>query len=145
MKLLESLLAMVREALPELPFYGFYEYSVFAQAGDRISGRPTDASLGLPDIEGVPMWRSAGGVKGTLAPGGKVLVGFVNGSPTRPYVAFVHPDATVLTATLAPSVALDLGDGLDPRRVARTSPIPGIGDKAPPPTYEIVHIPPPPI
>ncbi len=79
---------LVRAQLPLTDFHAFYEYGVAGQNGDRLDLRPALAGLGLPDLPGFLPRPGAAGAKATLRPGSKVLVGFANGDPSRPFVAF---------------------------------------------------------
>jgi hypothetical protein len=100
-----ALSALVASVQAEQRFFGAYEYSVAAQNGNRIDANPTDGSLGLPPVTSVPMRFTD---KVTLPVGYRVLVGFVNGQPTRPYVAAGDPDASpelVAIAGTGPAVA----------------------------------------
>jgi hypothetical protein len=79
---------LVRAQLPLTDFHAFYEYSVVGQTGDKLDLRPMLGGLGLPDLPGFLPRPGAAGAKATLAGGSLVLVGFVNGDPSRPFVGF---------------------------------------------------------
>src|ERR1700761_2136022 len=82
--------AFVREMFPNLDYQGFYEYAVYsfdeaAQTGDLQN---TAASSRMPpQLSKVPV-RLEGSGTIVLSAGSTVLVGFQNGDPTQPFIAF---------------------------------------------------------
>lgn len=71
---------------PDRAFRGVTEYRVVTQAGERLNLQPVRASTGMPDLRGVKVSPGLAGAKSTLTPGARVLVTFVDASPTRPLV-----------------------------------------------------------
>jgi hypothetical protein len=102
-RLRSAMSAFVRALDPTRSFFGQYEYRVANQAGNLIDCVPVDSSLGLPSLTGVIMRPSIRGDTSTLPNGTSVLVAFVNGDPTRPFVAGADPNNVPQTVTDAPS------------------------------------------
>lgn len=107
---------LARAALSSAPFAHVYEYRVIQMAvGGYLDLQPTDTSLGLPVLTRVLPRPGVAGSSSTPVPGSIVLVGFVNGSPARPYVAAWaapgDPGAVPLVAALD-GTSVRLGPGL---------------------------------
>ena len=83
-----ALAAVVRELFPDLDYFGLYEYRIVA--GNGATGFKLRSTLAdLPDLAGVtfyPRGAATTTAPGVLQPGDTVLVGFVNGDPTRPCI-----------------------------------------------------------
>ncbi len=67
-------------------FHAVYEYRVAGVSAGYIDAQPSATGLGLPDLASIPMRVGIPGGGGEPVDGSTVLVGFVNGDPTRPYV-----------------------------------------------------------
>jgi hypothetical protein len=102
---------LVRAQLPLTDFHAFYEYLVAGQSGDRLDLRPGLSGLGLPDLPGFLPRPGAAGTKATLQPGSRVLVGFANGDPSRPFAAFYEPPGG--GGFLPVSASLDASDDVE--------------------------------
>lgn len=90
-RLKRSLAAFVREIFPRIEYFGFYQYLVISwndseQKADMVAANPK--ATGLPDLVGIPVRPGLPGSKITLSSGTNVLVGFEDGDPSRPYLAF---------------------------------------------------------
>ena len=120
--------AMIRAELPRLRFLGIYSYTVQAANGSRVDVTPTDTTLGLPSIPGLPISPSILGEGVTGAKVGSIaLVEFVNGDRTRPVV--VSLSAPSSQATVDASGTLALGPGATQVTLAGgTAPIARRGD-----------------
>lgn len=83
-----AIAALVREMFPRLDYYGLYEYQVIAGTG--LSGfELRSTTTAMPDLQGVtfyPRGAATTTAPGVIAVGDNVLVGFVNGDPTRPVI-----------------------------------------------------------
>lgn len=67
--------------------YGrFFEYFVDAMSGDRAE--LVAKSAAVPNLVPCSIWAGVSGYKVKLRPGSSVLVGFREGDPTKPFVAF---------------------------------------------------------
>jgi hypothetical protein len=77
----------VREVFPRVDYYAIYECEVVSQSGDLLDVRPVRAATGMPALSRVVMRPGVAGATATLPARSKVLVGFVDGDPSRPYVA----------------------------------------------------------
>lgn len=73
-------------------YLGVYEYRVVSVELDQIDVQAVDRSLGLDDHRLTYVHPGVPGAKGSPSLGSTVLVGFVNGDRSRPYVAaFASP------------------------------------------------------
>lgn len=95
-RLTGALAELVRQLLPDLRYYGTYEFRVSGQSADRLNVQPVRASIGLPELARVPVSYGVHGWKNMVDPGTIALVTFVNALPTRPVVVGFAPDPTAL-------------------------------------------------
>ncbi len=72
---------------PDRKFRGVVEYRVVTVQGSRLNLQPVRSGLGMPELRRVPAWPGVPGCEGDVVPGSRVLVGFVDSDPSRPYVA----------------------------------------------------------
>jgi hypothetical protein len=115
---LEAFRAILDQLDPDRAFRATWEYRVVTLSGNRVDLQPVLVSTGMPDLQRVPVRPGLAGSKSTLTPGSRVLVGFVNASPSRPVVlSFEDPDGEgflpVLTEIDAETF-VKLGAGLLP-------------------------------
>ncbi len=90
---LSALREIVLSLVPDLKFFGVTEYRVVTRDGKRLNLQPVLVSMGMPDLRRVLVRPGVPGCEADTALGSRVLVGFVNRSPTRPYVAgFEDPE-----------------------------------------------------
>jgi hypothetical protein len=76
------------EALdPDRAFRGVVEYRVVTREGPRLNLQPVRSGLGMPSLRRVPTWPGVPGVEGDVVPGSRVLVGWIDSDPSRPYVS----------------------------------------------------------
>lgn len=101
-RLTSILSAIVKKLIAPTAYHALYEYRVISQSGNLLDLSPADPGRGLPALSAVPMRPGVSGAKATLKDGTSVLVGFVNGDPSRPAVL---------------SYDTAFGDGLDPDEV----------------------------
>lgn len=98
---LESFLAIIEAVDPRRKYRGVTEFRVGALEGERLNLQPVRSSTGMPFLSRVPMWPGVGGSLTTVAIGSRVLVGFIDSDPGRPYVAaFESSDGEGFTPTL---------------------------------------------
>lgn len=91
-RILSALERVAKRALASAPYAHLYEYRVIhVQVGGYMDLQPTDTGLNLPVLPRVKAWPGVGGSSTTPVPGSLVLVGFINGSPARAYVAAWAP------------------------------------------------------
>lgn len=106
---LESFLAILDAVDPRRKYRGVTEHRVGALEGNRLNLQPVRASTGMPFLSRVPMWPGVGGAQTTPALGSRVLVGFIDSDPGRPYVAgYEDVDGEGFVPTL-----IELGGGAD--------------------------------
>lgn len=108
-RLVSELRSLIREDFPSLTFLGLYEYSVQASPGGTVDASPTNTTLPLPSISSIretfPL------MSATLTVGDLILVGFVNGDPTRPTVLSAPPSSTAITiGNVSPAAIARVGD-----------------------------------
>lgn len=85
---------------PARKFRGVTEYRVESLAGKRLNLEPVLKASGMPDLPRVPIRPGVAGCDVTVAEGARVLVGFVNSDPGRPYVAgFEDTDSDTFQST----------------------------------------------
>lgn len=101
-----SIKAFIRENDPRRDYANLYEYNVTAQSGALMNAKPAPSTknleppVDLPDVFGVRMRPSITGGVATYPEGASILVGFVNGDPASPFVAFGDPDLEPDTVTM---------------------------------------------
>lgn len=84
---------LVQKELAPLRFFGRYAYTISSPTGTTIDGAPTDTTLGLPDVQNVPL--TADSLASYTPPsGGTAHIQFVNGDPTQPVCVWTEADST---------------------------------------------------
>lgn len=83
---LESLRALIHQLDPDRSFRGVTEYRVDTLNGSRVNLQPVRVSSGMPELKNVPVRPGVAGCEATLALAARVLVGFVDSDPSRPFV-----------------------------------------------------------
>jgi hypothetical protein len=100
---------------PDRRFRAIYEYRAVSQTAERLNLQPVRVATGMPDLQVVPVRPGIPGARSNVAPGARVLVGFVDSSPARPVViGFEDADGTGFvpqTLTLNASAEIILGAG----------------------------------
>lgn len=100
---------------PDRAFRAFYEYRVVTQSVNRLNLQPVQVSTGMPVLQIVPMRPGIPGANMKPALGSRVLVGFVNGDPGRPFVhSFEDPDGSgfvPLTVSINASTSITFAGG----------------------------------
>jgi hypothetical protein len=96
MSLSDNIIAIVKKLIEPTKYYGFYPYIVDSFAGGRPNLRPVDAKYDAPPLKSADRIPGFTGVEETFPDGTLVLVGFVGGDSSRPFVAFTQP--TIPTA-----------------------------------------------
>jgi hypothetical protein len=94
-RLKSGLLAMVRSAFPKIDFLASYWCRVVAQNPDGTLELFPDNPLQIAGLSNVPIRYGVPGVKATVAPGARVLLGFAGGDPSQPF-ATVWESASLL-------------------------------------------------
>lgn len=107
-RLTQALQGIVAAFTSHTRYLGMYEYEVATAEFEKLSARPTDKALGLPELVGIPLLSPTSGFKAKLAPGVKVLVAFVNGSPSRPVVVSSDASKPALEITLVCTTSLTI-------------------------------------
>lgn len=80
-------LARIFDALdPDRRFRGVYEYRIVSQVAERLNLQPVRVSTGMPDLERVTVRPGVPGTKAMHALGSRVLVAFIDASPSFPVV-----------------------------------------------------------
>lgn len=84
---LAAMRAIFEQLDPDRAYRGVTEYRVTSLSGDRMNLEPVRVSTGMPTLTRVKARPGLPGCKGAPKLGCRVLVGFVEASPARPYVA----------------------------------------------------------
>lgn len=84
---------LVQKEIAPLRFFGRYAYTISNPSSTTIDGAPTDTTLGLPDVQNVPL--AADSLASYTPPsGGTAHVQFVNGDPTQPVCVWTEADSS---------------------------------------------------
>lgn len=98
---LSAFRAIVDQLDPGRKFRGTYEYRIVQQNGNRLDLQVVRVSSTMPDLLRVSVRPGVPGTKATYALGSRVVVGFLDADPGRPYVhAFEDPDGAGFLAPL---------------------------------------------
>ncbi len=89
---LSALRKILDQLDPNRNFRGVTEYRVVTQNGERLNLQPVRVSTGMPDLSRVYVRPGVPGCRASVTLGERVLVGFVDSDPSRPYVSN-HEDA----------------------------------------------------
>lgn len=114
-RLLAAFRALIRAELPQLSFYGMYEYSIQAATSSTVDCSPTDTTISLPSLTKVPTRFGFLSVSlSAVDVGKKCLIMFINADPSRPVCVSVDADTGILAkqiARLGDPVATPSGPG----------------------------------
>jgi hypothetical protein len=102
---------VVRNEVPRLTFLAPWVYRVKVVNGGppvTIDVQSTAPDT-VPDISGVVLRAGPDGGYATPLPGSSVVVRFLNGDPTRPFIDSLDPEANVNTAKIPALTLLELG------------------------------------
>ena len=92
---LDAMRTILENLDPRRRFRGVTEYRVVTRSGNRLNLQPVRVSTGMPDLSRVTIRPGVSGCNAEPATGSRVLVGFVDSDPSRPYVAsFEDADAS---------------------------------------------------
>lgn len=83
---LDALADLIRLLDPDRDYRGVTEYRVDTITGSRLNLQPVRVSSGMPELKLVPVRPGVAGCEATQALGARVIVGFVDSDPSRPYV-----------------------------------------------------------
>lgn len=87
-----DLIKKISMAATEDVYSHHYNYVVSGMVGDRVSVVPDIINgLTMPSISPISVWAGMSGMKANLTPGTKVLMGFIGGDKTKPYIAAFEP------------------------------------------------------
>ena len=84
---IESVRKLVESLDPDRKYRGVTEYRVDTRNGSRLNLQPIRVSSGMPELKNVSVRPGVAGCEATVAIASRVLVGFVEADPSRPYVA----------------------------------------------------------
>lgn len=84
---------VIQKEIAPLRFFGRYSYKIVNPSSTTIDGTPVDTTLGLPDVQNVPITADS---LATYTPpsGGVAHVQFVNGDPTQPICVWTESDSS---------------------------------------------------
>lgn len=103
-----AIAAVVDQLIPNRRFFAAVEYTLSKADGGTFSADPADPNEGYPAITDAPIRCLASANAGSkLTPGASVLVGWIAGDRTRPYLVDVLEDAIDLAIVAANGVSID--------------------------------------
>ncbi len=105
-RLLVALRALIRAELPQLTYFGVYDYSIQSASGSTVDVTPNDTTQPLPAMSGVPLIPSLVG-QVVVPNSGTCRIRFVNGDPTRPVCVGIQ--STPSTSTVDATGQLNIG------------------------------------
>jgi hypothetical protein len=108
-RILGPLQQLVQKEIAPMRFFGRYEYVMTSATEETMDGYPADATLGLPDVQNVPLCSDAVSVY-TPAAQAKAHVQFVDGKPTRPVCVWTDQTPTMAQLLGGPNPVARLGD-----------------------------------
>lgn len=88
----EALRELLESLDPDRKFRAPTEYVVDTFTGSRVNLTPARKSSGMPELKLVPVRPGVAGCEATMALGSRVLVGFIDADPSRPFI-FTGEDA----------------------------------------------------
>lgn len=102
-RVLRPIRSLVQKELAPLRFFGRYEYTISNPTSTTVDGYPTDTTLGLPDVQNVPL-RASSIASVTPTAGALCHIMFLDGRPTEPVCVWCQADASIgpSAVTLAP-------------------------------------------
>lgn len=100
---------VIKKELAHTRFFGTYRYTISNPSTKTIDGTPMDTTLGLPDIQNVPL---ASDSISTYSPpnGGEAHIIFLDGSPAYPRCTWTDGTATVVNLRGGGNPVARLGD-----------------------------------
>ena len=113
---------LIRWVTRDTIYLGMYTCEVVSQSSDgSLDLLPDDDRLRAEGLQAVPIRHGLPGVTVVVPAGERVLLGFDNGDPNRPYAALWH-EGQVTSVNIGGSVAVALSDLVDDRiETARTT------------------------
>lgn len=138
-KMRSALERIIRWVTRDTLFHGQFTAQVIRQAADgTLDLLPDDLRIRSQGLQGVPIRHGLPGVTVEVLPGGRVLLAFDGGDPSRPYAALWH-EGTVLKVHIGGQRAVAMGDlvkaRLDAMQIAISThlhPTAAVGPPSPP-------------
>lgn len=108
-RVLGPIQAMVQKEISPARFFGRYAYTISNPSSTTVDGTPSDSTLGLPDLQNVPI--TADSISSYTPPdGGECHIMFLDGVPTKPVCVWTD-EAPTLAALLEGAVPVALQGG----------------------------------
>lgn len=104
---------LVKGAQAPIDYLGLYFADVVSQAGSTIDVRPDD--LRIPSMAGVPLFAGMPQWQVQLNEGGRVLIGWSGGNPSKPYALAFNADVSASTVKLLANRVI-VGDAAAPEK-----------------------------
>lgn len=93
----DAIAAVVDQLIPNRKFFAPVEYRIVTAGGGKFSALPARRSSGYPAVTEAPIRGiAAGNAASTLSPGTSVLVGFIEGDRSQPFLLDVLESPLVL-------------------------------------------------
>ncbi len=108
-RLLAAFKALLKEAQPNLDFFGVYRYSATGcdYEAQTVDATPASPRPGLPTLSKIPIrsW-----LKVEIQSGTSLGIGFLDGDPTQPYVATADQSTVVARVKLRADGLIEIGE-----------------------------------
>lgn len=118
-RVLGPLRSIIRGATARADFFVLYSAVVNSDNGDEtLDFTPEDARL--PSQSKVPKMYGVPGLESTIASGSKILFGFANGDPSKPYVAMYDSTSATKVSILSAMVNIGSDSPTEPAVLGQT-------------------------
>lgn len=108
-RLAASINAIIDRKLAPTRFFGRYSYTISAPTEETIDASPNDKTLGLPELQKVPL--SSDSIASYLPPaGGECHIMFVDGNSTKPRCVWTEGQPTQAELLGGPTPIARIGD-----------------------------------
>lgn len=101
-----SIEAFITRITAKYDYFAFYGCTVVSQNGDGTLELKPDSAL-VPGHSAVPIRYGIPGVKATVASGGRALLGWDGGDPSKP-IALLYDQSTLTSLTITASSAVTI-------------------------------------
>jgi hypothetical protein len=127
-----ALQALIARQVSPTRFYGRYRYTISNPSASTVDGSPVDNTIGLPDLQGVPI--NADSISSYTPPaGGECHIMFLDGVPSQPRCVWTSSPPTHADLLNGTTPAAKLGDTVQSMVVATPPNLTGILTFAPQP------------
>lgn len=104
-RVLKALERLVNVMMRRVDYHALYPARVVAQSGQKVDLLADDLRIRGQGHQGIPLRHGLPGIEVTVPVGARVLLGFRNGDPAKPYAALWESGAVTLVVLGAPGSA----------------------------------------